>query len=52
MLGDGPTVDINGSISAAEKKFSISLSEAKTKLSLSMHYNGNKSYLFVNEKEI
>ena len=43
---------INGSFGALEKKFSINLSKAKTKFCLSLHYNEDNSYLFVNEKEI
>ena len=43
MLGEGPTDD-------AEKKFGIDFSKAKTKLCLSLHYNGGNSYLFVNRK--
>ena len=33
-----------------KKKFSIS--KANTKFCLSLHYNGNNSYLFINGKEI
>ena len=51
MLGEGPTDDINGSIGTAEKKLSINFSKAKTKFCLSLHYNGDNSYLFVNGKE-
>ena len=35
-----------------KKKLSINFSKANTKLCLSLHYNGDNSYLFVNEKEI
>ena len=51
MLGEGPTDDINGSIGTAEKKLSINFSKANTKFCLSLHYNGDNSYLFVNGKE-
>ena len=44
LPGEGPTDDINGSVGAAEKKFSINVSEAKTKFCLSLHSNGNNSY--------
>ena len=43
---------INGRFGSPEKKFSISFSKADPKFCLSFHYNGNKSYLFVNGKEI
>ena len=52
VLGEGPTNDINGSIGAIEKKFSINFSETRTKFFLSLHDNGGNSYLFVNGKEI
>ena len=52
MLSEEPTHNINGSVDTAEKKFSTNFSNAKTKFCLSLHYNGNNSYLFVNRKEI
>ena len=51
VLGEGPTDYSNDSIDAAEK-FSINFSKAKTKFCLSMCYNHDNSYLFVNGKEI
>ena len=48
FLGEGPTHEINGSIGAADKKYSINFSKAKTKFSLNLHYNGDNDYLFVN----
>ena len=52
ILGEGDTFGINGSFGAQDKKFSINFSKAKTKFCLSLHYNGDNSYLFVNGKEI
>ena len=52
VLGEGPTNDINGSIGAIEKKFSINFSETRTKFFLSLLDSGSNSYLFVNGKEI
>ena len=52
VLGEGPTDDISGSIGASNKKFSINFSKAKAKFCLSLHYNGNNSYLFVNRKKM
>ena len=52
ILGDGDTFSINGSFGALEKKFSINSSKANTKFCLSLHYNADNSYLFVNGKEI
>ena len=50
--GEGPTIRINGSFGSPEKKFSINFSKANTKFCLSLHYNADNSYLFVNGKEI
>ena len=50
MLGEGTTFAINGSFGSPEKKFNISFSKANTKLCLSLHYNTDNSYLFLNGK--
>ena len=52
MLDEGPTFGINGRFSSAEKKVSINFIKANAKFCLSLHYNANNSYLFVNGKEI
>ena len=49
VLGEGDTFDIGGSFGASERKFSINFRKAKTKLYLSLHYNGDNSNLFVNK---
>ena len=46
MLCERDTFGINGSFGAPQKKFNINL----RKTNLSLHYNGDNSYLFVNEK--
>ena len=51
-LDKGPTFGINGSFGEPEKKFSISFTKTNTKFCLSLHYNGGKSYLFVDGKNI
>ena len=38
-------------ILALQKNFSIDFSKANTKICLSLHYNGDNSYLSVNGKE-
>ena len=43
---------INGTTVYAEKLYSINFIEKNKKFSLSLHYNGGKSYLFVHGKEI
>ena len=52
ILGEGPSYGINGSFGSPEKKFSINFTKANTRFCLSLHYNGDNSYLFVNGKEI
>ena len=52
ILGEGPTFGINGSFGSPEKKFYINLSKASTNFCLSLHYNHNINYFFVNGKEI
>ena len=51
ILHEGDTFDINGSFGAPEKKFSINFSKANKKFCLSLHYNADNSYFFVNEKK-
>ena len=51
VLGEGPADDIVGSVGAAEKKFGISFSKAKTKFYFRLYYSGDDSYLFVNGKK-
>ena len=43
---------INGSFGSPEKRFSINFNKANIKFCLSLHYNVDNSYLFVNVKEI
>ena len=52
VLEKGPTFGINGSFGSPEKKFSINFTKANTKFCLSLHYNADNIYLFVNGKEI
>ena len=50
-LGEGGTFGINRRFGAPEKKFSINFTKAKTEYFLSLHYNGDNSYSFVNWKK-
>ena len=52
LLGKGPTFGINGIFGVAEKKFDINFSKVNTKFCLSLHYNDNNSYLYVDGREI
>ena len=51
ILGKGPTQGLEHKLSA-EKMYSINFTEHNKKFCLSLHYNGAKSCLFVNGKEI
>ena len=50
VLGKSLT-QINNTTISAEKLYSINFSATKNRFSLSLHYNGDNSYLFVNGKE-
>ena len=52
ILGLGPTYGINGKCGTAEKTFIINFTKSNTKFCLSLCYNADHSYLFVNGKEI
>ena len=52
VIGEGPTYGINGGFGSPEKKFIINFSKGNAKFCLSLHYNCDNSYLFVNGKEI
>ena len=50
-LSKGPTQGLKHTLTA-ENIYSISLTAIRKKFCLSLHYNGDKSYLFVNGTEI
>ena len=52
VLGVGPTQGLADTILTAEEKYSINFAENNKKFCLRLHYNGAKSYLFVNGTEI
>ena len=52
ILDKGDTFGINGRFGAPEKTFSINSTKENTKFCLSLPYNGDNSYLFVNGKKI
>ena len=52
MLGEDPIHGINGSFGSPEKKFNINFTNVNTEFCLSLHYNADNSYLFVNGKEV
>ena len=52
ILSVSPTFGINEKSGLSEKTFSINFTKSNTKLYLSLHYNYDNSYLFINGKEI
>ena len=52
MRGQLPADHINDSVDTAEQKLSINFTKTKTKLCLSLHYNGGNTYLYYNGKRI
>ena len=52
ILGEGPILELMEALDHQKKKFSINFSKANTKFCLSLYFNGDSSYLFVNGKEI
>ena len=52
VLGKDFVQGINGTIIYAEKLYSINFTENDKRFCLSLYYNGENSYLFVNGTEI
>ena len=52
LLGEGLTQGINDTTIYAEKKYWRNFTEHGEKFVLSLHYNGDDSYLFVNGKQV
>ena len=52
VLGKDFIQGINGTTIYAEKRYSINFTKGKARFCLSLHYNGDISYLFVNSTEI
>ena len=52
IFGEGFTQGLDDTTLYAGKKYSINFTKTNTKFCLSLHYNGDSSYLFVNGTEI
>ena len=52
ILGHGLTQNLNNTTIYAEKIYSPNFSQENKIFCLSLHYNGDNSYLFVNGKEV
>ena len=50
-MGDGLMQGINDTTIYAEKKYFRNFTESNVKFVLSLHYNGDDSYLFVNGRQ-
>ena len=51
VMGDGLTQGINDTTLYAEKNYFRNFTETFSKFVLSLHYNGDESYLFVNGRQ-
>ena len=52
VLGEGPTLRINGRFGSSEKRFSIDFSNEYADFCLNLHYNAENSFFFFSGKEI
>ena len=52
LLGKGPTEGLDNTTLTAEKMYSTNFIIPNKKFCLSLHYNDDSSYLFVNGKKI
>ena len=52
ILGGGITQGLYDATLTAEKRHSINYTGSRNKFCLSLHYNGDNRYLFVNDTEI
>ena len=51
-MGDGLTQGIHNTTLYVEKKYFRNFTEPNVKFVLSLHYNGDESYLFVNGRQV
>ena len=52
ILGEGPTPELGDTTSAAGAKYPINFKQSGKRFTLSLHYNGSNSFLFVNATKI
>ena len=52
ILGKGPTQGLDDTMLTAEAQYSVNFPRSNRKCCLSLHYNGNNSFLFVNTTNI
>ena len=51
-MGEGPTQGLNDTTSRVEGKYSIIFTKSEKRFVLSLHYNENNSFVFVNVTKI
>ena len=51
ILGEGPTQGLDDTTLVAEPKYPINFTQSGKRFVLSLHYNGNNSFLFVNAQK-
>ena len=52
ILGEGPTQGLDDTTLTSEAKYPINFTQPRKRFVLSLHYNGNNSFLFVNATKI
>ena len=52
ILGEGPTQGLDDTTLTAEAKYSINFTQSGKRFVLSLHYNENNSFLFVNTTKV
>ena len=52
ILGEGPTQWLDDSTLTEEAKYSINFTQSRKRFVLSLHYNWNNSFLFVNATKV
>ena len=52
VLGEWPTPGLNDTTLTAEVKDPLNFTQLNERFALSLHYNGSKSFLFVNATKI
>ena len=52
ILGEGPTHALNNTTLTAEEKYPINFTQSGKRFVLSLHYNGDNNFLFVNATKV
>ena len=52
ILGEGPTQGLDDNTLTEEAKYLINFTQSGKRFVLSLHYNGSKSFLFVNATKL